>query len=235
MRRSARCWAVVAAAGRGERFGGRRPKQYAPLLGRPVLSWSLRALLVEPAIDGIMVAIASDDRRFPRLPEARDGRVRSCRGGARRELSVASALRALESGARDHDWVLVHDAARPCLQRADLRALIADVGDDAVGGLLAVPLSDTLKVADRSRRCERTVPREDLWRALTPQMFRYGVLRRALALCLDRERSVTDESAAVELLGLRPRLVVGRADNLKVTRPEDLALAAAVLVAAGRR
>jgi 2-C-methyl-D-erythritol 4-phosphate cytidylyltransferase len=235
VRRAERRWAVVAAAGQGERFGGRRPKQYAPLLGRAVLSWSLRALLAEPAIDGIMVAIADDDRRFARLPEARDRRVRCCPGGARRELSVARALRALEPEARDHDWVLVHDAARPCLQGEDLRALVEAVDDDAIGGLLAVPLSDTLKAADESRRCERTVPREGLWRALTPQMFRYGVLRRALALCLDRERSVTDESAAVELLGLRPRLVAGRSDNLKVTRPEDLALAAAVLRAAGRR
>lgn len=235
MSRSVRRWAVVAAAGRGERFGGRRPKQYAPLLGRPVLSWTLRALLAEPAIDGVMVAIAQDDRRFARLAEADDPRVRSCAGGARRELSVAAALRALEPELRDHDWVLVHDAARPCLQRADLRELVSGVGDDAVGGLLAVPLGDTLKAASEDRRCERTVPREGLWRALTPQMFRYGVLRRALTLCLDRERSVTDESTAVELLGLRPKLIAGRSDNLKVTRPEDLALAAAVLREAGRR
>jgi 2-C-methyl-D-erythritol 4-phosphate cytidylyltransferase len=233
--RRVRRWAVVAAAGRGERFGGRRPKQYAPLLGHPMLSWTLRALLGEPAIDGIMVAIAHDDRRFARLPEAGDSRVRSCAGGARRELSVAGALRALEPELRDHDWVLVHDAARPCLQRVDLRGLFSGVDDDAVGGLLAVPLGDTLKAASEDGRCERTVPREGLWRALTPQMFRYGVLRRALSLCLDRERSVTDESAAVELLGLRPRLIAGRSDNLKVTRPEDLKLAAAVLQAAGLR
>lgn len=235
MSRAVRHWAVVAAAGRGERFGGRRPKQYAPLLGRPVLSWTLSALLAEPVIEGIMVAIAHDDRRFARLPEAGDSRVRSCAGGARRELSVAGALRDLETELRDSDWVLVHDAARPCLQRADLRELVSGVEDDAVGGLLAVPLGDTLKAASDDQRCERTVPREGLWRALTPQMFRYGVLRRALTLCLDRERSVTDESAAVELLGLRPKLIAGRSDNLKVTRPEDLVLAAAVLQAARRR
>ena len=231
MRRGARRWAVVPAAGRGERFGGSRPKQYVPLLGRPVLSWSLAALLAEPSISGVVVALAPGDRRFTRLPEARDPRVRRCAGGARRELSVANALAALEGEARDHDWVLVHDAARPCLHRDDLRALLDAVDDDAVGGLLALPLSDTLKVADARGCSSRTLPRDGLWRALTPQMIRYGVLRRALALSIERERTVTDEAAAVEALGMRPRLVAGRADNIKVTLPGDRAMAAAILAA----
>jgi 2-C-methyl-D-erythritol 4-phosphate cytidylyltransferase len=231
----ARRWAVVAAAGRGERFGHREPKQYARLGDRPVLSWSLGALLEETSIAAVVVALAPGDRRFARLAESRSPRVRRCEGGARRELSVANALRALEPDARDTDWVLVHDAARPCLRRSDVRALIDALADDPVGGLLAVPLGDTLKAEGADGRCERTVPREGLWRALTPQMFRYGVLRRALALSIDRERSVTDEAAAVELLGLRPRLVRGRGDNLKVTHPEDLVLAGAILGVAGRR
>ena len=231
MRRGARRWAVVPAAGRGERFGGSRPKQYVPLLGRPVLSWSLAALLAEPSISGVVVALAPGDRRFARLPEARDPRVRRCAGGARRELSVANALAALEGEARDHDWVLVHDAARPCLHRDDLRALLDVVGEDAVGGLLALPLSDTLKVADARGCSARTLPREGVWRALTPQMIRYGVLRRALALSIERGRTVTDEAAAVEALGMRPRLVAGRADNIKVTLPGDRAMAAAILAA----
>jgi 2-C-methyl-D-erythritol 4-phosphate cytidylyltransferase len=231
--RGVRRWAVVPAAGRGERFGGARPKQYVPLLGRPVLSWSLAALLAEPSISGVVVALAPGDRRFGRLPEARDRRVRSCPGGARRELSVANALAALEGEARDEDWVLVHDAARPCLHRADLRALIDAVGADPVGGLLALPLSDTLKAADADGCSGRTVPREGLWRALTPQMIRYGVLRRALALSIERERAVTDEASAVEALGMRPRLVAGRPDNIKVTLPDDRALAAAILAARG--
>lgn len=235
MSRAARRWAVVAAAGRGERFGNRRPKQYAPLLGRPVLSWSLRALLAEPSIEAVMVAIAENDRRFARLPEARDSRVRTCAGGARREMSVTSALRALEPDVRDHDWVLVHDAARPCLRLEDLRELFSVVADDPVGGLLAVALGDTLKLSGEDQRCARTVPREGLWRALTPQMFRFGVLRRALALCLDRERAVTDESAAIELLGLRPKLVAGRSDNIKITHAEDLGIAAAVLRSSSSR
>jgi 2-C-methyl-D-erythritol 4-phosphate cytidylyltransferase len=235
MTRRERCWAVVAAAGRGERCGGRLPKQYARLAGRPVLSWSLRALLAERSIEGVVVALAEGDRRFARLPESRDARVRTCGGGLRREHSVASALGALASLARDEDWVLVHDAARPCLRRSDLRALIRALAGDPVGGLLAAPLADTLKAADAEGRSARTVAREGLWRALTPQMFRYGLLRRALALCLDRDRSVTDEAAAIELLGLRPRLVRGRSDNLKVTHREDLLLAAGVLRAAAGR
>jgi len=231
----ARRWAVVPAAGRGERIGGRVPKQYLPLLGRPVLSWSLGALLAERSIHGVVVALAADDRRFARLPEARDPRVRTCRGGARRELSVANALDSLAGVARETDWVLVHDAARPCLARSDLRALFAALGDDPVGGLLAVPVGDTLKAAGRDGRAERTVSREDLWRALTPQMFRYGVLRRALALSIERERTVTDEASAVEALGLRPRLVAGGPGNVKITLPGDRALAAAVLATMGGR
>jgi 2-C-methyl-D-erythritol 4-phosphate cytidylyltransferase len=233
MRRGERLWAVVPAAGRGERFGGRRPKQYIPLLGRPVLSWSLSALLAEPAIRAVVVALPDGDRRFARLPEATDPRVWTCRGGVRRELSVASALDALAAEARDADWVLVHDAARPCLQLEDLRALVSAVGNDPVGGLLAVPVGDTLKVEGRDRRSDRTVPREGLWRALTPQMFRYGVLRRALRLSIERERAVTDEASAVEALGLRPRLVPGRPDNIKITLPGDCGLAAAIMKTRG--
>lgn len=229
MPRGARLFAVVPAAGRGERFGGRNPKQYAALLGRPVLSWSLRALLAVPTVRTVVVALSAGDRRFGRLAEAQDPRVRTCRGGARRELSVANALEALAGEARDEDWVLVHDAARPCLDPSDVRRLVATLRDDPVGGLLALPVGDTLKAAGRDGRCDRTVPRDGLWRALTPQMFRYGVLRRALRLNLERERAVTDEAAAIEALGLRPRLVAGRTDNIKITFPGDRGLAAAIL------
>ena len=231
MPRRARLFAIVPAAGRGERFGGRHPKQYAALLGRPVLSWSLGALLAVRSVRTVVVALSEGDRRFARLPEARDPRVRTCRGGARRELSVANALEALHGEARDEDWVMVHDAARPCLHPSDVRQLVAALQGDPVGGLLALPVGDTLKSAGRDGRCDRTVPREGLWRALTPQMFRYGVLRRALKLNLERERVVTDEASAVEALGLRPRLVTGRTDNIKITLPGDRGLAAAILQA----
>lgn len=235
MTAAARRWAIVPAAGRGERFGTAAPKQYAQLLGRPVLSWSIGALLAEPAIDGVIVALAVGDRRWRSIPEAVDPRVSTCVGGARRELSVANALDALAGRAHDTDWVVVHDAARPCLRKEDLRALLEATRDDPVGGLLAVPVSDTLKRQGELGRSHGTVAREGLWRALTPQVFRYGLLRRALALCLERERVVTDEASAVEALGLRPLLVRGHGDNLKVTDPEDGALAAAILRARERR
>jgi 2-C-methyl-D-erythritol 4-phosphate cytidylyltransferase len=231
MKPAGRRWAVVPAAGRGERFGGRAPKQYERILGRPVLSWTLAALLAERSIARVVVALAAGDRRFGRLAESRDARVHACRGGAERCVSVANALESLASVARDEDWVLVHDAARPCLQASDLRALMDGVGRDPVGGLLAVPVGETLKLAGANGRVERTVSRDGLWRAMTPQMFRYGLLKRALALCIDRERSVTDEAAAIEALGLRPRLVRGHGDNVKITHPEDRGLAAAILAA----
>lgn len=229
MKRRERRWAVVVAAGRGERFGGPTPKQYVRLLGRPVLSWSVGALLAEPSIEGVVVALAPGDRRWRHCPESRNARVETCVGGARREASVANALESLETRARDSDWVLVHDAARPCLRREDVANLISATRGDPVGGLLAVPVADTLKVDDGRDRSARTADREGLWRALTPQMFRYGLLRRALALCLERERPVTDEASAIEALGLRPRLVRGRADNIKLTSADDRAIAEAIL------
>lgn len=235
MTRAERRWAVVPAAGQGSRFGAALPKQYTPLLGRPLISWTLQALLAEPSLAGIVVALADGDAHWPRLEESSDPRVRTCAGGARREESVANALGALEGAAADTDWVLVHDAARPCLRHDDLQALYEATRDDPVGGLLAIPVSDTLKRADGSGRVGETVPREQLWRALTPQMFRYGLLRRALALCLERGRAVTDEASAIECMGLKPRLVRGHADNLKVTNPEDAALAAAILTDRDRR
>lgn len=234
MTHAVRRWAVVPAAGRGERFAAAAPKQYAQLLGRPVVSWSVGALLAEPAIDGVMVALAAGDRRWRRVPESLDSRVSTCVGGERREISVYNAIQALAPRARDTDWVIVHDAARPCLRREDLRALLEATGDDRIGGLLAVPVSDTLKRQDDGGRSRGTVEREGLWRAQTPQVFRHGLLKRALALCLERERAVTDEASAVEALGLRPLLVRGHGDNLKITNPEDGVLAAAILRARER-
>ena len=231
----ARRWAVVVAAGRGQRFGGRIPKQYVSLLGRPVLSWSLGALLRESTLDGIVVALAPGDRRWRGLAESRDQRVSTCRGGDRREASVANALESLAGRALDTDWVIVHDAARPCLESEDLARLIKATRNDPVGGLLAVPVADTLKCDDGHGRSARTAVREGLWRALTPQMFRYGLLKRALALCLERERAVTDEASAIEMLGLRPLLVRGRADNIKLTNMEDRRIAEAILRSGRKR
>jgi 2-C-methyl-D-erythritol 4-phosphate cytidylyltransferase len=231
---AARRWAIVPAAGQGTRFGAGLPKQYVAVLGRPLLSWTLSALLAERRIDGVVVALAPGDRHWRDLPEADDPRVRHCLGGERRELSVANGLDALSAHASDTDWVLVHDAARPCLRGEDLDRLFTQLADDPVGGLLAAPVGDTLKRADASGRAQETVPRAGLWCAYTPQMFRFGLLARALRLCIERGRAVTDEAAAIESLGLRPRLVPGRTDNIKVTNPADAALAEATCMRSGR-
>src|SRR5690606_4306112 len=156
----------------GERFGGRIPKQYAMLHGRPVIAWSVAALLAERSIARVLVVLAKGDRRWRSIAESRDPRVSTCAGGERREHSVANALAALAGVARERDWVIVHDAARPCLRREDLRSLLAATRADPVGGLLAVPVSDTLKKLGAGGRSERTVSRDGLWRALTPQVFR---------------------------------------------------------------
>jgi len=227
---TARCWVVLPAAGVSRRIAGDTPKQYLMLLGRAVIEWSLAPFLARKDIDGAIVVVAADDSRFKTQPVCDDKRVSSVVGGAERAASVlrgVEALEALEVGA--NDWVLVHDAARPCLHTDDLSHLIATLATDEVGGLLAAPVAETLKAADADSRVQATLPRENLWRALTPQMFRFGLLLRALREASRAGRSVTDESAAVELLGLKPRLVTGRADNIKITVPEDLLQAEFIL------
>ncbi len=217
-----RLWGVVPAAGIGRRMGGDRPKQYLPLAGRTVLEHSVARLLDHPAVAAVAVARRDDDPYWPTLPLAGDERVIAAPGGAERMHSVLNGLRALP--AADDDWVLVHDAARPCLRRADLEALVAALAGHPIGGLLALPMADTVKrVADGE--VLETVDRSPLWRALTPQMFRYRLLREALEAALEAGVVVTDEAQAVERRGLRPRVVEGSADNLKITRPGDLELA----------
>ncbi|HKE94329.1 MAG TPA: 2-C-methyl-D-erythritol 4-phosphate cytidylyltransferase [Povalibacter sp.] len=230
MNSSSRFWAVVPAAGRASRMGESAvPKQYLRLAGRTVLEWSLAPLLAHADCAGVFVALAAGDRHWQELAVSRDARVNAVEGGAQRTDSVRAGLRALQERADDRDWVLVHDAARPCLAAEELARLIAQVRDDDVGGLLAVPLVDTLKRADGAGRVAQTVSRDALWRALTPQMFRYGVLDRALAETMLRGIPVTDEAQAVELLGLHPQLVVGSADNIKITLPDDVPRAERIL------
>lgn len=222
-------WAVVPAAGIGRRMGAELPKQYLQLGGRTVLEHTLAALGGIDALAGVVVAIAADDPFWPRLSSGLSAKL-SCPvftapGGAERAESVANALAVLRERAAEHDWVLVHDAARPCVRREDLARLIAELRDDPVGGLLAVPVRDTMKQADTEQRCAATVDRSRLWHALTPQMFRLGALRDVLRAAHAAGMNVTDDASAMEYAGLRPRLVEGHADNLKITRPEDLALA----------
>lgn len=224
--------AVVPAAGAGKRFGSTLPKQYLLLAGLPVMSRTLSCLSVIPGLQHLVVAVAPDDARARELPLARPDRITWVSGGAERSDSVLAGLLALTAaGAADSDWVLVHDVARPLLRVADVQRLVAAVVDHPVGGLLAMPVRDTMKRADAAGAVEATVPRELLWHALTPQLFRLGLLREALQSALADGVPVTDEASAVERLGLRPLLVEGARDNLKITYPDDLALAEALLAA----
>lgn len=219
-----RIWAVVPAAGVGRRMGADIPKQYLPLAGRMVIEHALEILLRHPCVGGLVVAIGEEDRWWPAIRFVTDKMVLRVAGGAERCHSVLNGLRALEPRISADDWVLVHDAVRPCLRDEDLDHLIMVLRDDPVGGLLAAPVRDTMKRAD-SERVSATVDRVGLWHALTPQMFRLGILNTALRKALAQGWPVTDESAAVEAAGFAPRLVEGRADNIKITRAEDLALA----------
>jgi len=222
-----RHYAIVPAAGSGSRFGSEKPKQYLNLLARPLIYHALAALVGCPEIERVWVVLSPDDEEWDRHDWSGLGhKLETLRcGGATRADSVGNGLKAAAMVAAEDDWVLVHDAARPCLSKEMLGALFAELADDAVGGILAVPVADTLKRADAEQRVAATAPRDGLWQAQTPQMFRYGMLREALEKC----REVTDEAGAIEALGFKPKLVRGDATNLKVTYPADLALAAMIL------
>ncbi|MFJ3525275.1 2-C-methyl-D-erythritol 4-phosphate cytidylyltransferase [Pseudomonas sp. NPDC090203] len=216
-------WAVIPAAGIGARMAADRPKQYLQLGGLTILEHSLLCFLDHPQLQGMVVSLAVDDPYWPTLPCALDSRIQRVAGGKERADSVLNALLHLHAnGADDNDWVLVHDAARPNLARSDLDNLLGELAHDPVGGLLAVPAKDTLKRADANGRVTETVDRSLIWQAYTPQMFRLGALHRALADSLVSNVSITDEASAIEWAGQSPRLIEGRADNIKVTRPEDL-------------
>jgi 2-C-methyl-D-erythritol 4-phosphate cytidylyltransferase / 2-C-methyl-D-erythritol 2,4-cyclodiphosphate synthase len=230
-----RVWAVVPAAGRGERFeaasGARRlPKQYADLLGSTVLERSIAPLIAESRIDSVVVVVAADDAHWRELAPAIAGapKLSTAIGGASRQASVLAGLEALVGRAAPGDWVLVHDAARPCLAAADVAALI-DALDPASGGaMLAAPIVDTVK-RERDGAVSETVDRQGLWRALTPQAFAFAELKRALEGALEAGVAVTDEAQAMERLGYKPRLVQGSSFNIKVTRAADLEAAARIL------
>ena len=216
----------MPAAGVGRRFGTERPKQYAPLCGRTVIEWALAPFLTDSRCAGAVAALAQDDPYWKAIAPPT---VIVAPGGQERSHSVRNGLAALADRANRDDWVLVHDAARPCLPRQDLDRLLAALEYHSVGGLLATPAADTLKRADVSRDVQQTVDRAGLWRALTPQMFLYGRLCEALDRAHAAGRIPTDEAQAIEWLGERPRLVEGAAANLKITSAADLAIAAALL------
>jgi 2-C-methyl-D-erythritol 4-phosphate cytidylyltransferase len=217
-------WCVVPAAGRGTRFGGAVPKQYLPLAGRPLILHTLERLAAHPRITGLMVVLAAKDPLWPKLASVNGKPVLTATGGSERGDSVLAGLRALPESVGEGDFVLVHDAARPCVRFEDLGRLIT-VGTQAGGALLATPLRDTLKRSDGTGRSVTTESREARWRALTPQMFRRGELTLALERARGRGVLVTDEAMAMERIGILPLLVEGAEDNIKVTTPSDLRLA----------
>jgi 2-C-methyl-D-erythritol 4-phosphate cytidylyltransferase len=226
-----RNWIVVPAAGASRRVGGPRPKQYLEVHGRTLLEHALVALLSRADIDGGVVVLGAGDEDWTRLPATLRARLTTTVGGRERCHSVLAGLAAL--AAADEDWVLVHDAARPCLGAAELGRLIDACRADTVGGLLALPVTDTLQRADDAGRAQATIARESLWRAQTPQMFRHGPLKRALAAAIAAGEIPGDEATAMARIGLRPLLIEGSPLNIKVTRPADLEFVAAVLAARG--
>lgn len=206
-------------------MGADLPKQYLELGGRTLLELSLEALLRNSRLEAVMVALHPDDKLAAGIPLMSNERVLRTDGGHARSDSVLAALKALTALAAESDWVLVHDAARPCLPAADLERLLAAVFEQGVGGVLAQPVVDTVKEAGADGRVAVTLDRSRLWRAQTPQMFRLGELYNALDRARSQGQTVTDEASAMELAGHQVQLVVGSACNLKVTVPEDLALA----------
>ncbi len=225
---TARYWALIPCAGSGSRAGGAGPKQYQPVAGLPMVRHTLAAFAAVPQLQRTLVVVAPGDRFLQ--PDASAGWVVTDCGGDSRAASVTNGLAVLRTlGATDDDWVLVHDAARCLVTPAQIGQLIDTCALDEVGGLLALKLPDTLK-QEQGGRVVATLSRSDKWLAQTPQMFRLGLLQRAL---LQTGGEVTDESSAIEALGLAPRLVNGSAQNFKVTYPEDFALAEAVLRARG--
>src|SRR5438128_6566057 len=224
---AARYFGLVPAAGSGSRFGADVLKQYSPLAGKPMLAHAIERLLAVPEVEVAFVVLAPSDTEFRKRDWSAFGARLAplyCGGASRRE-SVLNGIIAAASLVDPNDWILVHDAVRPCLGTPELRRLIDEAGRDEVGGILAVPVADTLKRADDEQRIVATEPRDGLWRAQTPQMFRHGMLVRALR----EAEHATDEAGAVEALGYKPKLVEGSTRNLKVTFPADLQIAERIL------
>ena len=225
----AKFWVVLPAAGSGSRMQQSVPKQYLSLNGVAVIEHTINLFLANQEIHKLMVCLPHGDQCFSQMASFQEQRVDTTPGGESRAQSVLNGLYAL--AADDHDWVLVHDAARPCLSSQLLERLIEQLRDDTIGGILAVPARDTLKKSTAEQRVASTVDRADIWQAQTPQMFRYGLLKAAMADAVDQGVETTDEASAIEWSGYQPKLIEGDARNLKITTPEDLQLAGLLLKA----
>jgi len=218
----ARFHIIIPAAGAGNRMATAIPKQYLPLCGKPIISHSIQTFFACPRIATINLALSAEDFFWRSLQLDHNSRLNlHYTGGDTRAQTVLNTLSAMQPNVAEDDWILVHDAARPGLTAALLNQFLDALEHDDVGGLLALPLADTLKLSSADARVEKTIPREGLWQAQTPQMFRFNLLYKALA---SFEGSSTDEAQAVEALGLQPKLIVGSLRNMKVTYPQDLAL-----------
>lgn len=222
-------WAVVPAAGIGRRMNSAVPKQYLKLNGREVLAWTLQQLQALDSLKGIVVVLHPQDEYYQKNLADSFPQIRVVRGGDERIHSVLAGLEALNGQIDDRDWVLVHDAVRPCLRLADLQNLLMELINNETGGILATPVKDTLKKADSQGQITQTMNRNEYWLAATPQMFRYQLLRTALQQALEAGVLVTDEAAAMERLGYPVSVISGRADNIKITSEEDLSLAEFIL------
>jgi 2-C-methyl-D-erythritol 4-phosphate cytidylyltransferase len=232
MTKSTQFWGIVPAAGVGKRMNANCPKQYLPLFTEntahstvacTVIEHTLSRLIEADMFEKIVVAISTDDAYWPDLPISTHTKILRAQGGKERADSVLNALHALDGIANADDWVLVHDAARPCITKEDIHVLISTLREDDVGGILALSSHDTLKEV-HGNHIMSTLDRNVIWRALTPQMFRYGLLKQSLEVTQGND-AVTDEASALEMQGFTPKIVEGRSDNIKITRPEDLALA----------
>ena len=228
-----RYWAIIPAAGISQRMGAAIPKQYLPLTNTTVIEASLSNFLQHPNITGVVVALHANDQYWNNLSVTKNEKIHTVVGGNSRAESVHNAMQYLEhTPAEGSDFVLVHDAARPCLRLADLELLMQELEHDEVGGILASPMSDTLKMGEKHAEfvhvVRKTLDRENVWRAYTPQMFRLNTLKKALAHCAEKDIKVTDEASAVEHLGLQVKLVEGQSDNIKITHAEDITLATAI-------
>jgi len=224
-------WAILPAAGIGRRMGSSKPKQYLLVNGVPVISCTLQRLAAVPYVHKIVVVLHADDGYWSELDIGQDKRIVTTIGGEERSQSVLNGLKFIEPQARADDWVLVHDAVRPCVRCADIEHLIASLENHPVGGLLGFPVDNTLKRLDENGNVISTIDRDACWNALTPQMYRFGLLLDAIERVVSDSGQATDETAAIERLGHKPKMIKGSKDNLKITHDSDLVLAGKILEA----
>ena len=223
-------WCVVPAAGKGLRMEADIPKQYLSIEGKTILEHCVERLASHSLVEKVVVVVGPDDLIWSQLPVADHPKVLATRGGEERSHSVLNGLKMLADFIEENDWVLVHDAVRPCVRLSDINLLIESLsGKDEVGGILACPQHDTMKKVNEKLQVEETVDRSNLWRALTPQMFKYIELKNALNNALDQNKTITDECSAMELMGFKPKIIEGASDNIKITTKKDLSLARLII------